>query len=669
MSVVWRRLLSSMVVIFCSFCLFPFHIIAVDHSSAFTAYPKKEYRIAVEPDLPPFSHLDENGYFRGFHIDLLEAIAYNQSVKFIYVPMNMSTAVEALKRQEIDAIAGMKYNAKLESILSFTNGYFTMSDSVIYSKDIKSKMKNLKDLQGLTIVLEADHPYLDMLVNMRKINLHLAMNQKEALELMMMKRADVLIANSWTASSLLDEMIYAQQYIVNNQLFNYPYELTMAVHRDQQDLLTMFNESLTEIYQSKLYDQLYQRWFGKDLAAQIKQLKFWIMILVGFMLLSFLILNYWNQRLKNEVKKRTQDLELAKAEIERNIAFKEQIFNHVYAGILTFDDRFQLTSMNQRAQDILHISQSIMKASLFELPFLSSIYTRDVVEDWDEKKKSLVAKEAELVHNGQIYHILARLIPLYGVDQAVTGYLLTLFDRTEEKKLQKKLVNQEKMHALGQLVAGIAHEIRNPLTSIKTFIDLLPKKYDNPKFREELLQCLPEATNRMNSIIRDLLDYSRPKIPLIRQWEASEWLESLLVIIRPTLKNKNVKLHVRLEEGMTFYSDPQQLKQVLLNLLLNAMDAVDDQPKKEIHLTLMSEGDIGWIRVEDNGCGIPPEKLDHVFEPFYTSKKTGVGLGLTLCYQWIKENHGDIMIESKLNQGTTMTIYLPINSTGKVDIA
>ena len=295
-----------------------------------------------------------------------------------------------------------------------------------------------------------------------------------------------------------------------------------------------------------------------------------------------------------------------------------------------------------------------------KIPLLQHILNEYAEVRKSESKRQIFSYEMEYEKDGKHLFVLYRVIPLYDQSTMLTGYLVTLADRTEERMLQQKLATQEKMRALGQLVAGVAHEIRNPLTSMKTFIDLLPRKYENPAFREEMLRHVPEALQRMNRIVEDLLDYARPKYPRRKMIDVQALLDSLSIIMGPTLKKENVQFSFAVESNMQLYSDPDQLKQVLLNLILNAIDAMKDQVTRHLSIEMKVEGKRGCICITDTGCGIKESNLSHIFEPFYTSKSNGVGLGLALSYQWICENDGDIEVITKEGHGTTFRITLPI---------
>ena len=182
------------------------------------------------------------------------------------------------------------------------------------------------------------------------------------------------------------------------------------------------------------------------------------------------------------------------------------------------------------------------------------------------------------------YHVLQ----MYDSHENQTGYILSINDETEKKKLEQKLITQEKLHALGQLVAGVAHEIRNPLTSIKTYIDMLPSKYDQPRFRELIIKHLPAEVNRLNTIVTDLVDYARPRPPNKHRISAYE-LTSLWEFLQVTIENKQIILEHAIDDHLVFFIDPQQIRQVLLNLILNSIHAVEDTNEKRIMIVMEKE--------------------------------------------------------------------------------
>ncbi|KAB7704739.1 transporter substrate-binding domain-containing protein [Bacillus aerolatus] len=631
---------------------------------------KKVYRIAGEKHLPPFSYINKKGKFTGFSVELFNYISKEEGVEFQFYPMNLYEATRALKSGKIDAIMGLKYSAEQSERFQFSEPYFTMTDALVVPKEEPGEVKSLTDLRGKTIVMQEEPVAFDLLLNVRQVEFQLALNAKDGLDFLFMERADALLTNKWTADFYLEQAGEKANYRLLEHI-GVPSDFAVAVRPGEKELLSLINDSLARMQANGEYQILYAQWFGLNPDGRLKEMRNWIiflLVIIGCALIVLIFIYLWNKRLKKEVAKRTfalaqanSQLEIQQHAISEANAFKTQIIHHMYYGILTFNESLQLTSLNERAKEMLALEgkEQVQTADVLKLPLIARII--DNYETFRESKgePQLISEEVELELKGETRFILYRLIPLYEEQGKRNGCLLTLADRSEAKMLEKKLATQEKMRALGQLVAGVAHEIRNPLTSMKTFIDLLPRKYEDPEFRQELIKYVPEALRRMNTIVESLLDYSRPKLPQKKRLEASSFIQSVTAIIEPTVKKKSVHLRLEVEPGLKLICDPDQLKQVMLNLLLNALDSMETTMKKQLIIKAGKREDRAVIKFVDTGAGMEKEDVSHIFEPFYTTKPHGVGLGLTLCYQWIKENNGDMQIETVKGKGTTFTVILP----------
>lgn len=237
---------------------------------------------------------------------------------------------------------------------------------------------------------------------------------------------------------------------------------------------------------------------------------------------------------------------------------------------------------------------------------------------------------------------------------------------TEIKRLYDMAMHDDKMKALGELSAGVAHELRNPLTSIKVFIDMLPDKINNSEFIEELMKIVPMEINRLNSLVSTLLDYAKPKASIPQKNNLQEVLSDILILLKKKINEKKIKI-IESETDIELWVDASQLKQILINILLNSIEAIESDGI--ISITGNIDGESAIITIEDNGCGIPQDALSKIFDPFFTSKKYGYGIGLSITHQLIKENKGEIKIDSTEGVGTISTIKLPtIRLAKEIDI-
>lgn len=230
-----------------------------------------------------------------------------------------------------------------------------------------------------------------------------------------------------------------------------------------------------------------------------------------------------------------------------------------------------------------------------------------------------------------------------------------LRDLTARKLVEEKLGRSDKLSALGQMAAGVAHEIRNPLTSLKGFVQLLRKKA--PEY-ETYYDIMSAELERINMIVNDFMLIAKPKQSEFKLVQISEVLDHVYALLESQAYMNQIKLHKELEEELPpVLADGNQLKQVFINLLKNSIEAMPGGGNIHFHIGRREEG--LFIRITDEGIGIPPEKLSKLGEPFYTTKDTGTGLGLNVCFRIVEAHMGKMHISSKPNEGTTVEIVLP----------
>jgi signal transduction histidine kinase len=227
----------------------------------------------------------------------------------------------------------------------------------------------------------------------------------------------------------------------------------------------------------------------------------------------------------------------------------------------------------------------------------------------------------------------------------------------------------DRLRSLEIIAGGFAHEIRNPLTSIKIFIQLAPERKHDSQFIAEFSQIVLDDVYRIERLIQEILDYARPMEPHLTDEDLNEIVSSCVYFVQVQADRRGIKIEKELApelpRGML---DRQQIKQVILNLLLNAMDAIGENfgtIRVRTHRLQKLNGQ-GWahIEIEDTGRGIPSEHLAHIFDPFFTTKHSsacneGTGLGLTIVHQIVQEHRGDIQVQSTEGVGTTFRIELP----------
>ncbi|MFA6111708.1 MAG: ATP-binding protein [Candidatus Latescibacterota bacterium] len=247
--------------------------------------------------------------------------------------------------------------------------------------------------------------------------------------------------------------------------------------------------------------------------------------------------------------------------------------------------------------------------------------------------------------------LFARLGPRLGL--ALQNALLLRQSRLRLRRLYRT----ERLATVGQLAAGAAHEIRNPLTGIRSTIQYRRRDYEGNADKQELVDELIAEVDRIDQIIAGLLSFARPSDPSLEPVDLAELLRQAAHLVATSARKAQVTIILDLPElPCLVKADPAQLKQVFLNLYLNAIQAMREGGILEVRLTEAATG--FQIEVRDTGIGIPAEHLDKVFDPFYTTKEEGTGLGLAICYGIIARHGGQIDLASPSGQGTCVTVRL-----------
>ena len=228
------------------------------------------------------------------------------------------------------------------------------------------------------------------------------------------------------------------------------------------------------------------------------------------------------------------------------------------------------------------------------------------------------------------------------------------------KKTEAQLIRSEKLAALGQLAAGIAHEIRNPLTSINILIHSLTENFPTKDSRWEDLKVIEEEILRINEIVDQFLRFAKPAPPLLDKTDLIPIFEETLQLLRPQIEKGKIAVQKEFEPLPLITVDREQIKQVILNLLMNAIQAMPGGGQLSMSGRFSRDGYWVELTVQDSGVGIPPEDLDKLFDPFFSTKEGGIGLGLSIAHRIIDQHHGKIEVESNPGKGTLFTISLPV---------
>jgi len=282
-----------------------------------------------------------------------------------------------------------------------------------------------------------------------------------------------------------------------------------------------------------------------------------------------------------------------------------------------------------------------------------------------DQKDEMTDRDVILTGGDNIrYSLHLSSLPVYNQYSAFMGRVLLMYDLSELKRLEKEVQRHDRLVALGKMAAGVAHEVRNPLSSIKGFATLLGSRFKEGSREHEASNLLVQEAERLNRSISELLNYARPAALRKEAVDLGEIVDLSLKLISSDAKALGVNISLSVEPDLPLISvDKDKVNQVLLNLYLNGLQAMEQSAAgKELKVSVShnTEENVLVLEVLDTGCGIPQDELDKVLDPYFTTKSDGTGFGLALAYKIIDEHRGSIRFSSIVGKGTTVTVSLPL---------
>lgn len=339
--------------------------------------------------------------------------------------------------------------------------------------------------------------------------------------------------------------------------------------------------------------------------------------------------------------------------------YTSSILRSITSGVLTVGPDGSVATANPAAERMLAMSEYEMVPKPIGSLFKDDGGIAADVAKVLSGRLPLALRETTLVTpDSREIHVQASTSRMRAVGGTVLGAVVTLEDVSDIKALTEQLIRADRLAAMGELTAGVAHEVRNPLGVIRASVQLLEDAQCDPARIREAGDVIKQEIDRLDKVIKALLDFGRPSTPTLVRIDLNEVLQDVILFTTRFAKQSNVRIESDLAAGVSpVLGDPDQLKQVFLNLVTNAVQAME-QGGGSITIRTKTDGDYVETVVEDSGPGIAPEDLSKVFDPFFTKRAEGTGLGLTIVHRIIDEHDGHIGVESSPG-GTTFTVSLP----------
>lgn len=560
--------------------------------------------ICGDYNYPPFEFIDENGVPSGFNVDVSKSIAKVMGFNVKFELMEWTKAIEALRNGDYDVIQGMSISDIREKSFRFSTEYLTVVHSVFTLKE-REDIVSLDDLYTQRIAVQENDISFDIITkraNEKKpIHIVLMQSQEEALEQLFLNKVDAIGGNRLTIMYYLEKTNRLDQIKTIGEPINIT-KFGIGMKKDRKNLVDLFNTGIEKIKKNGEYKQIYDKWFGQQI-------------------------NHINH----------------------------QIIQHVGNGVICINNLGNITAINNSACVLLDVNREDKLFKSFYEAKLIHIIDNNIIENilYGEEKNAIF-KEITYEVQGIKKILNLNITPLLDSVNNAKGIIISFKDATYEKRLIEALITKDKMQSLGRLISNVAHEIRNPFTSIKNFINLIPENIDDEEFRNSLLIHVPKQIDAIDSILKELLEYSSPKPAIASLIDLKGFINSIIKIVKT---DKNINIIEDIEQDVVLKVDEKHLRQIIINILLNSIDSIEKEG--EIHIYTNEFNERCNIIIRDNGKGISEDDLNRIFDPFFTTKDTGTGLGLYITYQLIRENNGHINIENT-NRGTKVIVSFPL---------
>ena len=361
-----------------------------------------------------------------------------------------------------------------------------------------------------------------------------------------------------------------------------------------------------------------------------------------------------------------QGYKLARRSLAKVRAFSDQVVENLPMGLVATDERGKVAAYNQTAEAILGgASLALMgKSAAVALPPEFWQLTERI-----DTKGPVVEEELECqTAQGTELPLRVSAAGLHGEDESFLGFVFIFRDLMEVRRLQQEVERTKRLASLGSLAAGVAHEIRNPLSSVKGFATYFREKLkDNPQDRDTATTMIQEV-ERLDRVIGQLLEFARPSALSIKPVNIGDLIQHSLKLIDGDARTRGIEVKPEVPADLPdILIDADRMNQLLLNLYLNSLQAMDEGGVLEVKASRDQVKKTTTIIVSDTGPGIDPADQEHIFDPYFTTKPDGTGLGLAIVHKIIDAHGGTVKVRSQAGGGTTITLTVPDRGEEQTD--
>lgn len=373
----------------------------------------------------------------------------------------------------------------------------------------------------------------------------------------------------------------------------------------------------------------------------------------------------------NELEKKYKFLSERTKNLEDVYQFHKGIVQNISSGIVTIDFSGNITFINKAALKVVEYSyKDLINQPVIQL-FADLYEAEKILDDLLKNKNMFESKEINLVtKTNKIIPIGFSTSILQSNDSKFEGVVLLFRDLTSLINFRKQMERMERLATLGEVSAGIAHEIRNPMAGIKTSAQVLEESFSPNDFRAQLVSRIVKEIDRSNELLKKFFKFAKPSRPQQEFVDIEKIIEGVHLLLVSRMKKKKIQFKSEYSKDLPkAFVDESQIEQVIVNLILNAMDSIESSGEIKVSTSLTKlesdseksqANEMVLIQFQDSGKGIEDEILEKIFNPFFTTKSDGIGMGLAISSRLVEENGGRLEVTSEVKKGANFLLYLPI---------
>lgn len=608
---------------------------------------------------PPLGmYYEENGQYVGLAVDHMSALSIQLGQTIISRPMVWERAMEALKNGETD-LCDMIPSKERSKYYEFTDPIYSLAGVVVVKKGNEHLVEE-KYWDDVIVGIQKSDYALEHIKNMvDSKNIRYTKDVRDAIMLLENGEVDVVVGDEPVLRYYLKDLKYVDNYEIASRVI-YRDNCVIGVPKSQSELVPVLNKAIFTLKKNGTIPKINNKWISsQEKNAQKNTQKLKLIMLVSFFIIF--ITGYtvylWNKSLKELVLIKTKELENTKNELEVT-------FNAIKEYIVILDGEGIIKNINIAYLKALSKSfYEVVDRNYLELPIVCEFEKKydKLIEKLLDKtvlnEEDTFRNAYEFKASSGIYRI--KLYPLEYETYTIGRIALMIEDITAQKLNQEKLTQENKMSAIGQLAAGVAHELRNPLGIMRNSTFLLNEGWDDEELRNMAIESIDMSIERSSNIINNLLSFSRKNVNTYEKINLKDMVNEISSFFNSNVKGNHIRLINEVDYNLVINTNATSLRHILMNLIQNAIDAIEKEGKITIYTAIENE-DV-FIYVEDNGQGIKEDDINKIFEPFYTTKDIGkgTGLGLYIVYMEISKLRGEISVESSGGK-TVFTLKIPL---------